>query len=68
MALREHKESRPYLGVRASKRNFLEKKTSSLILRELVDITQRGVMPNKLHLFEDEGNRFSDFWLRTSVG
>lgn len=50
MVLREHKEVVPYLGTRASKRSFLEKKTSSLILTELVDITQRSVMPNRLIL------------------
>lgn len=68
MVLWEHKEAGPYVGMRASKRSFLEKKTSSLILRELVDVTQRSVTPNKLHLFEGEGNPFSACWLRSSVG
>lgn len=67
MVLWEHKEVVPCPGVRASKKNFLEKKTSSLILRELVYMTQRSVMPKKLHLF-DEKNHCSAFWLRSSVG
>lgn len=68
MVLWENKEAGPHVGMRASKRSFLEKKASSMILRELVDITQRSVTPDKLHLFEDEENPFLACWLRSSVG
>lgn len=58
----EHKEAVPYLGVRASKRSFLERKTSSLILRELGDITPEECPTNFIY-FRMRKIASQPFWL-----